>query len=76
MIAVCLCHGGSLDILLFLFYASLLKHLMLRIKMDELMHGNSFCCWNSIQIVGRSSDGVEGEEMDHNSLVDGYVRMT
>jgi hypothetical protein len=40
------------------------------------MHGNSFFfCWNSIQIVGRSSNGVEGEETDHNSLVDGYVRM-
>jgi len=69
MIAVCLCHGGSLDILLFLFYASLLKH-------GELIHGDSFCCWNSIQIVGRSADGVEGDEMDYKSLVDGYVRMT
>ncbi|XP_066396932.1 LOW QUALITY PROTEIN: uncharacterized protein [Miscanthus floridulus] len=27
-------------------------------------------------IVGRSSDGVEGEEMDHNSLVDGYITVT
>jgi hypothetical protein len=28
------------------------------------------------QIVGRCSDGVEGDDMDHKSLADGYVRMT
>lgn len=27
-------------------------------------------------IVGRSSNGVEGEETDHNSLVDGYITVT
>jgi len=27
-------------------------------------------------IVGRSSDEVEGEDMDHKSLVDGYITVT
>ena len=43
--------------------------------MDELMHGNGFLLMDFKQIVGRSSDEVEGEDMDHKSLVDGYVRM-
>jgi len=47
------------------------------IKIDELMCINGFRWWNSKQIVGRNSDEVEGEQdMDHKSLVDGYVRMT